>query len=216
MVIPTSVSRWEPIVRAELGSQSVPLPHELILAVIKVESSGKPGLVNNKSGASGLMQIMPTTLQDFNSRHGTNYTMADMQSESDSAARKQIQVGIGVLAHYWKRAFKYLSNRLSDVPIDELAHIADLFYTAGPGATMKKLDKLSSPTWAAVQAAYPSWNALPHPRKVLKEPKPWDMDRISAWLEGPLKKIVKDPRKGFALGILMLMLAYWLMKGQGK
>jgi hypothetical protein len=142
MVIPTSVSRWEPIVRAELGSQSVPLPHELILAVIKVESSGKPGLVNNKSGASGLMQIMPTTLQDFNSRHGTNYTMADMQSESDSAARKQIQVGIGVLAHYWKRAFKYLSNRLSDVPIDELAHIADLFYTAGPGATMKKLDKL--------------------------------------------------------------------------
>jgi hypothetical protein len=42
------------------------------------------------------------------------------------------------------------------------------------------------------------------------------MDRISAWLEGPLKKIVKDPRKGFALGILMLMLAYWLMKGQGK
>jgi hypothetical protein len=215
MVTPVSVSRWEPVVRAELGLQSVPLPHQLILAVIRVESNGKPGLINGKSGASGLMQVMPTTLQDFNNRHGTAYTMADMQSESDSAARKQIQVGIGVLAHYWKRAFKYLSDRMpGEVPIDEIAHAADLFFAAGSGATMKKMDKLQSPTWAAVQAAYPGWNALPHPRKVLKDPKPWDMEKISAWLEGPIKKIVKDPKKGFALGLLVLMVAYWLMKGK--
>jgi hypothetical protein len=217
MVIPASVARWEPVVRAELGLQSVPLPPELILAVIRVESNGFPGLVNPKSGASGLMQVMPTTLQDFNQRHGTNYTMADMQSESDSGARKQIQVGIGVLAHYWKRAYKYLSNRLPDtVPINEVAAFADLFFAAGSGATMKKADKLPVPTWAAMESAYPGWNALPHPKKVLKEPKPWNVEAIGAWLEGPLKKIVKDPKTGFAVGILMLMLAYWLMKGQMK
>lgn len=199
---------------AELNSQGVPLPSSLILSVIKVESNGYPGLINPKSGASGLMQIMPTTLQDFNARHGKTYTMSDMQSESDSSARKQIEVGIAVLAHYWKRAYKYLKNRLKDVPVDELAHIADLFYAAGPGATMKRLDKLAVPTWEAVKAAFPEWNAIPHPTKIFATEHPWEIASIGTWLEGPLKKILKDPRTGFAVGILVLMLAYWLMKGQ--
>jgi hypothetical protein len=214
MVIPASVARWELAVKTELGAQSVPLPHELILSVIKVESNGYPGLVNPKSGASGLMQVMPGTLQDFNQRNGKAYTMADMQSKNDSAARKQIEVGIAVLAHYWKRAYKYLSKRLPDtVPINEVAAFADLFFAAGSGATMKKADKIDPPTWAGMQTAYPGWNALPHPKKILADPKPWDVDAIGAWLDGPLKKIVKDKKTGFALGILMLMVAYWLMKG---
>lgn len=199
---------------AELNSQGVPLPSSLILSVIKVESNGYPGLMHPKSGASGLMQIMPATLQDFNARHGKTYTMSDMQSESDSAARKQIEVGISVLAHYWKRAYKYLKKRLENVPVDELAHIADLFYRAGPGATIKRLDKLAVPTWAAVKSAYPTWEAIPHPTKIFKTEYSWDLTKIGDWLEGPLKKIVKDPRTGFALGIIVLMLAYWLMKGQ--
>lgn len=199
---------------AELNTQGVPLPSSLILSVIKVESNGYPGLINPKSGASGLMQVMPTTLQDFNARHGKQYSMADMQSESDSSARKQIEVGIAVLAHYWKRAYKYLKSRLPNVPVDELAHIADLFYAAGPGATMKRLDQLATPTWEAVKAAFPNWNAIPHPTKIFSTEHPWDISSIGTWLEGPLKKIIKNPKTGFALGILILMLAYWLMKGR--
>lgn len=220
-MVAQSISKWEPLVLSELASQGVPLPSSLILAVIKVESNGNAGVVNPKSGASGLMQVMPGTLTDFNQRHGKNYPLSVMRSSSDADAKKQIEVGVAVLAHYWKRAYKYLKERLGDVPIDELGHIADLFYAAGPGATMKKLDKLSIPTWEAVKQAFPSWNALPHPTKIFAIPHQWNLDKIGSWLEGPLKKIgggiAKDPKAGFALGIIILMAAYYLMsKGKKK
>jgi soluble lytic murein transglycosylase-like protein len=166
------------------------LPVELILAVLQRESGGHAGEVNPKSGASGLMQVMPIALKDYNQRNGTAHTMADMRGKDNASGRKQIEVGIGVLAHFWKSAYKYLSKRYgaSPVPIDELAIIADLFFAAGPGATQSKLNPLNPPTWAAVQAAYPTWNALPHPRHVLKEPKPWNLSAIQAWLDTPSKK----------------------------
>jgi soluble lytic murein transglycosylase-like protein len=209
------VTRWAPMVQAELAAQKVPLSDQLILQLIHVESRGKAGLINPKSGASGLMQVMPGTLQDFNKRHGRTYTMADLQGTSDTAARRQIEVGIGVLATYWRGAYRYLKKRLDTVPIDELAHTADLFYVAGPGATKKRLDKLSTPTWAAVQAAYPRWNALPHPRNVFKTPiESWDLAAIEKWLDGPIRQIIRDPKQGFAVGILILIVAYVLIKGR--
>ena len=209
------VRRWEPAVSAELSAQNVPLPSQLILQLMQVESSGQPGLINPKSGASGLMQVMPGTLQDFNKRHGKNYTMADLQGKSDTAARRQIEVGIAVLATYWKGAYRYLTKRLGDIPIDELSRIADLFYVAGPGATKRRLDKLATPTWAAVQARFPKWNALPHPRNVFEVPiTHWDLPSIEGWLEGPIRGILQDPKRGFAVGVLILILAYVMMKGQ--
>jgi len=210
-----AVLKQAPAVRAELAAQGVPLPEQLILQLMHVESRGKVGLINPQSGASGLMQVMPGTLQDFNKRHGRTYTMSDLQGTSDTAARRQIEVGIGVLATYWKGAYRYLKKRLENVPIDELAHVADLFYVAGGGATKKRLDKLSSPTWAAVQSAYPKWNALPHPRNVFKtQIAHWDLSGIEQWLKGPIKQFLKDPRAGFALGVIILIVAYWLMKGK--
>lgn len=206
---------------AELTVQGVPLPPSLILAVIKVESNGKAGVVNPKSGASGLMQVMPTTLEDFNQRHGKSYPLSVLRSPSQENARKQIEVGVAVLAHYWKRAYKYLKKRIGDVPIDELGHIADLFYAAGPGASMKRLDKLSNPSWESVKEAFPSWNAIPHPQKVFSIPHQWNIDKIGSWLEGPLKKIgggiAKNPKSGFAIGIFILMAAYYfMMKGKKR
>jgi soluble lytic murein transglycosylase-like protein len=217
MVTPASVSRWEPVIVAELHARSIPLPKELVESIMTVESRGKPGLVNPKSGASGLMQVMPTTLQDFNQRNGTDYTLSDMRGTSADAATKQIRVGIDIMAHYWQRAYQYLSTRLGDVPIDELGRIADLFYVAGPGATRKKLDKLDVPVWERIKTAYPNWNALPHPTKVFSDPKPWNVNAISQWLEGSLSDlpIEKDPKKGFGIGIVILMLAYWYMS-KGK
>ena len=61
-----NTARWAPLVLTELQKQSLPLPVELILAVIDVESRGVTGLVNPKSGASGLMQVMPIALKHYN------------------------------------------------------------------------------------------------------------------------------------------------------
>jgi hypothetical protein len=220
-MVSKAVLQWEPAVRAELAARGIPLPVELILAVIRVESGGKAGTVNPHGHASGLMQILPITLKDFNQRHGTAYPLEDLQGQSDDSIRKQIQVGVDVLARYWKKAYKYLSNRAGggNVPIDDLARIADLFYRAGPGATRKKLDKLSNPTWIDIQAAFPDWAPLKHPKRVFKDAIPWNLDKIGVWLEGQLgevKKIAKDPKTGFAAGILLLMVAYWLMSKDKK
>lgn len=218
-MVKKSVVKWEPAVRAELARQGVPLPAELILSVMWVESRGKAGLQNPKSGASGLMQVMPGTLLDFNKRHGKNYSIEEMRSSSDAAAMKQIEVGIAVLARYWKSAYKYLSKKLPDVPIDLLSRVADLFYAAGPGATQKRLNKLSTITWDAITSTFKNWAGLPHPHNVFENvlegaPPPYDMTKIGQWLEGEIQEIEKDPKMGFALGILLLMAAYWIMKGQ--
>jgi hypothetical protein len=208
--------KWRGAVVEELIKQSVPLPSDLIVSLIHVESRGRPGLINKKSGASGLTQVMPVTLKDFNKRTGKNYTMNDLQKDDYSSALKQIEVGISVLSNYWRSAFNYLSQRYDNVPIDELAHIADLFYVAGPGATKKRLNQLSNPTWHEIQNAFPKWNALPHPRNVFKEPIPWDIEEIAGWLSGSISKIAKNPVTGFAFGILILMATYWLLKGKSS
>lgn len=216
----TSVKRWRPMVSAELARQSVPLPTELILAVLQRESNGVPGTVNQKSGASGLLQVMPGTLKDFNKREKKKYTLSDMRSSDLSSAQKQIEVGISTLASFWRSAYRYLSDRLPNVPIDELSRIADLFYAAGPGAVQKRLDPIS-PTWNAVQAHYPNWNALPHPRHVFElvdsENTQWNLPAISAWLDTGAGAIttLKKPAQGFAVGLLIILAAYVFMK-RGK
>ena len=89
-MVAKSVLKWAPLVSEQLTAQGVPLPASLILAVINVESNGKAGIVNPKSGASGLMQVMPGTLTDYNQRHGKNYPLSAMRSPLESDAKKQI------------------------------------------------------------------------------------------------------------------------------
>lgn len=214
MFVP-AVQKWTPMVLAELTRQKLPLPIQLILGVIQIESGGHAGVTHPKSGASGLMQVMPGTLRDFNKRHKKQYTLTDLRSSDLSSAQKQIEVGVATISTFWKSAYQYLSDRLDTVPIDELSRIADLFYVAGPGATKQKLNKLSNPSWAAVQAMFPGWNALPHPRNVFdlvdSENTTWDTPKISAWLD--TGAIVKKPAvQGFAAGILLLAAAYWFMQ----
>lgn len=164
------------------------------------------------------MQVMPVTLESFNKRAGRSYTLADMRGTTLEAARRQIEAGINVLAHYWKVAFDYLSSRLSSVPIDQIAKIADTDYTAGPGNVHPKLDKLPVPSWEAMAARWPTFNALPHQVKIFAAPLPWDIEAIENWVGTPEKigKIVKSPKTGFALGVGIIILAYWLMSKKGK
>ena len=49
----------------------------MIKALIQVESAGKPTAVNSKTGASGILQIMPIYVKDANRISGRNYTLED-------------------------------------------------------------------------------------------------------------------------------------------
>jgi hypothetical protein len=218
-MVTKQVQKWAPAVQAELQRVNVPLPVDLILSVIHTESRGKAGLVNKTSGASGLTQIMPNTLVWYNENHQSEpVELSELRSSSDMDAIKQIRVGVWVLAKFWKGAFNYLSGRLGEVPIDELARIADLFYVAGPGATKKRLDKLDSPTWAAVQAHFPTWAALPHPRNVFShlEGLQWPLEAISNWLKtGKILGMIPSPEDGFVIAVLGILVAWYLLRGKG-
>jgi hypothetical protein len=209
------VKRWESIIRGELERSKIPLPVKLVLSVIDVESRGKPGLVNPKSGASGLMQVMPVVVRDFNKHHSMKYTMADMRDPQNPLA--QIRVGVWILGQFWKGAYRYLLSRLPTVPMDELMRIADLFYVAGPGATRKKLDKLSTPTFSAIAERWPKWNALPHTirvqNRVSESETKFDLAAISNWLSNGKKGSLDDPltkKQGAAIALIILALAYLL------
>jgi hypothetical protein len=205
-----SVSQWLPDVERELSVSGIPLPVNLVLAVIHVESRGKAGLVNPKSGASGLMQVMPGTLEWYNQQHTTDIPLSHLRSPN--YGQEQIRVGLWVLAQFWKGAHKYLSTRFENVPLEELWRIADLFYVAGPGATRSKLDKLDIPVFANVESRWPKWNALPHPRNVGKHlqenPPNWDVDSIQSWLSGNITRD-KKAQHGAILTLGVVLIIYW-------
>jgi len=211
------VEQWRGTVERELNRQSVPLPVDLVLDLIWVESRGKAGNTNAKSGASGLMQVMPGTLDWYNKQNTAKIPLAHLRSPNYGA--EQIRVGIWVLAQFWKGAYKYLKGRLETIPTEQLARIADLFYVAGPGATKKKLDKVDPPFLEAVAERFPTWNALPHPRNVFKRfdarGVDWDLDSISKWLHG---KVTKEKiAEGLSiLALAAVLVIYWFVLREKK
>lgn len=65
--LPETVARWRPHILASAAEHGV--DPNLVAIVILVESGGNPNAVS-PSGASGLMQVMPTTAMDIVSRRG--------------------------------------------------------------------------------------------------------------------------------------------------
>jgi hypothetical protein len=197
-------NKWLPQIHAELERQSIPIPGALIAALIHVESRGVPGLTNPTSGASGLLQVMPKTLEWYNEKNSP-IPLAVLRSPSGST--EQIRVGIWVLSRFWRSAYEYLRKRQSTIPVEQLAEIADLFYVAGPGASREHLDQVEPATLSALEQRFPTWNALPHPRNVFAlGPFPFDLARISAWLEtGYLSR-----RRAEKIGALAALLIFWL------
>lgn len=215
-----NVTRWSPVVISELGKAGIPLPLELVLSLISVESGGVSGKVNIKSGASGLLQVMPITLQDYNKHHKIKISLSVLRDKNDGAGAEQIRVGLWALEVFWRGSYNYLVKRLDTVPIDQIARIADLFYVAGPGATRERLDTLSVPTFEHVAVKYPTWNALPHPLKVwsrTSEQNPiWRLDDISTWLHGGISDSLKrNPKVAAAIALLAVGVAAWYLKGKG-
>lgn len=210
------------VVRQEIETGNYPFPQPLIEALIRVESNWKPGIVNPNSGASGLMQLMPITLRDYNLHNWPKLTMDDLQGVSLASIRSQVKTGLWALGTFWRGAYAYLQPKLGTVPLDELVKIADLFYVAGPSATKKKLATLDTPTFEKVSTTYPDWNALPHPNKVwtytIAEDPVWDLEAIDSWVRKGSQPIVAGfdgHLGGYILGALALIFV-WYFFGKKK
>lgn len=210
------VDKWRGLVVEELQKAGYPLPPEHVLAVMDRESRGKVGVVNPKSGASGLMQVMPIALKDYNQNNKDKYTMATLREKTDYAARVQIRVGLWILARFVKGAYKYLKKKLGEVALDDLIRTADFYYAAGPGNARKKLDKVPRPTYDNVKARFPDWDRIVPAQRVWdwvgKHGGQWDIPAIDRWLESNILIEHKKTTSGAILGLIALALFYEYFK----
>jgi hypothetical protein len=103
--------------------------------------------------------------------------------------------------------------------------IADLFYAAGPGATKKRLKKLSIPSYSEIKSKHPTWNALPHTEKLIglisSLGTQFNLDEISDWLHssgggggGGGTGISRSG--GAAVALCILALGWWWFQNQKK
>lgn len=208
-----STAKWAEPAAAEIARQGLPFPPQFLLAIIDVESTGVPGLINPKSGASGLMQVMPIALESYNHAHAVKYSMADMRDKQNGIA--QIRVGAWLAGQFWRNAYSYLSKRLAQVPIDQIAKIADLMYAAGPSFMRKHLEKLPTPTFEAFEAAYPKSNALPHPRRVFDRVaiESFSADAVNKWLSTSARSsiTVESEKKNWMTAAILSAVVGWIV-----
>ena len=224
MGFPVEVEKWRGLVEDEIKSGGFPFPPELILSLIRFESGGKAGAVNQKSKASGLMQIMQVALNEFNKKTGHNWTLAELRRADLESTRKQIQAGLWVLGNFWRGAYNYIKGREEVVPVDDLARIGDLFYAAGPGAIKPLLDKLPRAVFDAFAARYPTHKAGTHAKSVwglAAENNPqWNIAAIDSWVSGTTggdTAIAKTPEQGFMLALLVIVVVWFFFgKFAGK
>ncbi len=113
-MFPPSVERW----RVLAGEESQGLPVDLVLAIVKKESFGQPGLVSHDPVPSsytssemnacglpyelrnhdlGLMQIGPSTWRGFVDRTGSKITPCDLAAKTLEGARLQLRAGCSIL-----------------------------------------------------------------------------------------------------------------------
>jgi soluble lytic murein transglycosylase-like protein len=181
------------------------------------ESGGKVGEINTTSGASGLMQVMPIALKDYNQNHSKKYTMETLRSKTDSAGRIQVRVGLWILARFVRGAYNYLKKRLKNVKLDDLIRTADFYYAAGPGNARKKLDQVKRPTYDRVKAKFPKWHRIVPAQRVWnfveKNGGRWDLQAIDGWLESNILIEKKKTKLGALAGLVAIALAWsWFGK----
>lgn len=207
----TSVEKWKGIAQSELYRLGAPLPVELVLAIVRRESNGTAGAVNPKSGASGLMQVMPVALKDYNQNHSDKYTMADLRNTDQRSAKIQIRVGVWILIQFFRSAYRYLKSRLSTVSLDDLVKITDTFYAAGPANSKGRLNKIV-PTWENVKSSFPTWDRIKPAELIWQRSNDWgakwDLSSIDSWLESNLSTNTKKTMSGAIIGIIIILIAW--------
>lgn len=227
-----AVSQWLPLINEEIIRGGYPFPPELITSVIRYESHGKAGLVNKKSGASGLMQVMPGTLEYYNKRTGDNIRLSALRSQTQNAARAQIRSGLWVLGQYWRSAAKWLrtlNGQAYQIPIGDLARFGSAFYVAGPGKIKKRAPQVRPMSWAAWERKHPRSNSTNYCNRIWKktsEKNPtWNMPAIEAWTRSkptiqppPPPPLIadRDPAQGLLIGLMVILFGMWILKSQTK
>lgn len=112
------------------------VPQELVFAVIRVESNFRAD-AESEAGARGLMQITSITLEEINTRLGTDYDFGDMFD-----AQTNIRCGTFYLS--------YLYKRFGD---SKTVYAA---YNAGPTVVSRWLmDERYAPNGTLIQIPYP-------------------------------------------------------------
>ena len=176
---PHQIERWRQFVQWECKDVSP----DLVLAIIKHESGGIPGLVAGASckphalplagggsitfnHALGLMQVIPGTIASYNASHPSDIVYyEDMKGQDERSARLQIRVGCAVYAkgvnnlyHYDSQEFPAASPGTASPNQLILALVA---YRMGSGAVRNKLNKLRAMgkplTFEALAATFPNW-----------------------------------------------------------
>ena len=220
MIFPPNVLQWESLTRSEVDRGGYPFPIEYPLAVCLVESGGSVGQVNPNSGASGLMQVMPGTLEGYNKNNSPEIPLWKLRSKDPIYAPEQMRVGIWVMGAFLKKGFNWLNETNPDPLISDLIKISDLMYVAGPGLVNKKFGHLSDRSFSALVASSPDWQPFRHPKKVWewtneKNAAQWDSSAINDWVSG--SAVNPPPQQppdiaggnGLLTGLLLLALASW-------
>jgi len=212
------VEKWRTIAQQEINNAGVPLPVEHILAIIQRESGGTVGALNPNGGDSGLMQVRPISLEEFNRNHDRKYTIEQLRGKNNESAAIQIRVGLWILAYYLKLAYRYIKKRIGRVALDDLVKITDTFYASGPANARKKLDKVH-PTWDQIKQKYPNWGRIQPAELIWKRANEggaqWSLADIDSWLEGEIVIDTKKSINGALIAILLVAIA-WSILGSKK
>lgn len=211
------VERWRPIAAAEINRGRYPFPVELILALTQYESGGNAGATNPKSGASGLIQVMPGTLKTYNRNSAQKVSLATMRSSTELAGRLQLRVGLWVLGRYWRSAFRWLSkhNQTTEVPLHDLVVFGDGFYAAGPARVKDLARNLKPANWSTWSARYPKSNITQHGDRVWdltdKHNPIWDLQSINNWVQRDdssiLPPVIQTNMGGFLIALVIMAAA---------
>ena len=214
-----AVEKWREIAQKEINDSGVPLPVEHILAIIQRESGGTVGALNPTGGDSGLMQVNPISLEEYNRNNDKKYPIAQLRQKTESSAAIQIRVGLWILAYYLKMAYRYLKRRLGYVALDDLIKITDTFYASGPKRSKKKLDRILQPTWDNVKENFPNWGRIAPAELIWQRANDagaqWSLPQIDNWLEGQIVIETKKSINGALIAILLIAIA-WTLLGRAK
>lgn len=227
MTFPKLVERWRDSAQTEIDAVNAPFPVEYVLAVMQVESQGKPGLISS-AGAAGLMQVMPNTCKMYNKNNPSRRVQFDtLKSHAMTDGPAQIRVGLWVMMHYMRLGFQWITKTNPAPPINDIVQISDIMYVAGPGRVYKKFGKLSDRTFANCVSVDPDWQPFAHPRKVWKystdNGAQWDLPKLDAWLskdETPPADTPQPPpniagtKNGLLLALAILAVASYYLHSQ--
>lgn len=223
MPLPKKTTRWLPVVVSEIARGRYPFAPELILPLIWYESRGVTGNTNQTTGASGLIQVIPKTVDWYNQQTGDHISITVMRSKDPATGALQIRVGLWVLGRFWKSAYRWIRKTRPNVPLSDLVRFADAFY-AGGGGKVQGMAKNINRTWADWERKFPNSNITKHANyvwdKTVEQNPTWDLDAVDKWVKSKPDgstddSIEKDPKGGLMLGLIAILIASFAMKWLG-